>query len=347
MTLKPFATLATLAVLAGSPVLAQDGPKNDAPQTEKKTDKKTDKNAALQERINGLIADLADPTYEVREKAYKALVKIGQPAVPALQKAKESKDAEVAASAAEALRAIGKSSPQPERGTQERPRDPRAQPRRGQIPGMPNTDDEFFNELEKGLPKTMQDLMKRMREQGNGNGGFRMLTPDDPIFKEFMKGLGGKGMDLEQMFGIKPGQPRARSRTFTWSNVPQRQTPANRLGVVAGQPSRILRSHLDLPAHGGLVINRFIGVRPWAQQQGLQPFDIMLSIDGKPLRAYADFNHVLAGGKLEIVRKGKRMTLTLAKAPEPEQPQARPRPVRPAPKAEETPATPKKESRDF
>jgi len=57
--------------------------------------------------VKKLVDDLGNDVFDVREKAQKALIQIGTPAIPLLKEAANSDDAEVAERAAAALEAIG------------------------------------------------------------------------------------------------------------------------------------------------------------------------------------------------------------------------------------------------
>jgi hypothetical protein len=342
MTRTQIALISAALAFAGVPLLAQDAPTDKAPKTKKVQETQADK-------IKRLVAELGAPKYEEREAAYKALVAVGAPALSALEVAKKSSDPEVRAAASEAIAEIKKKGgKQP--GAKKAA--PPANPPKGYrpLPPLPKADQEFFKQLEQGLPKDMQSLMERLRKQGGG-GGLRMLSPDDPMVKELLKGLMNPRR-FEKMFefgqggqggqGKRPGQPRTRSRSFTWSNVPSRNDAAGRLGVRVRPVSPALRYHLSLPQRQGVVLHS-VAKGSFAASQGLQRFDILLSVDGKPLRRTSDLSLAAAGGKLALVRRGKHLTHTLAAAP------AAPRRAAPAPRVRPLP-TPKKgknDSRDF
>ncbi len=60
-----------------------------------KTESIGDKNAELDKKIEKLVAGLGDEKFRVREKSYRELKEIGEPARPFLEKAIESKDPEI------------------------------------------------------------------------------------------------------------------------------------------------------------------------------------------------------------------------------------------------------------
>lgn len=343
-----------LAGVAGAPVLAQDTP---TPKPEqKKEQSEAQKKAALEARITDLVDQLGAKQYKVRQQAYKELVAIGPPAVKALEGAKKSEDPEVAASAAEALAAIraGHKLPTPKskkapRGIEEdRGMENLDPPRLQPIPGQ----DEMLEQLQKQFPE-MRKLLEGMRG-GQGGPGFRLLDPDDPMFKEL---FGGRN-PFEQLFGgqgeeedsDKPGT-RSRSRTFTWSNVPQRHSgPSLALGLSCRAVSPVLRSQLSLPAGQGLAVHRLTR-DSFAKTQGVQQYDILLEVDGKPIRNELDLRELVAkGGKVTILRQAKRQTLTFAKAPKVEAAPTRPRRLRPVQPRQPEPKKPSKpgdETREF
>ncbi|MBL4845630.1 MAG: PDZ domain-containing protein [Planctomycetes bacterium] len=348
-----------LVAFAGSSVLAQDTPV-EKPEPAKKTPAEIAKIAkAKQARQARQIADLVDrlgaEEYKVREQAYEALVKIGPAAVPALEKAKQSKDPEVAAAAAEALTSIRTRHKLPKKKTQtpmRRTIQPKGLQERDfqRLQPMPGQE-EMLKQLEGQFPE-MRKLLERMRGgQGGGGPQFRLLDPNDPMFKDLFQGRNPFG----QLFGggekdTKP-KPGTRSRSRVWSNFPNRRAgPSGSLGVRFRGATPVLRSQLNLPAGQGLIVHQ-LRAKSFAKTQGLQQYDILLEVDGKPIRTELDLRGLVAkGGKATVLRKGKRVTLTFAKAPKLKQSQFRPRRVRPLPpnRNRKVPA-PKKddETRDF
>ena len=76
-----------------SVVMAQDKP----------TPEKTE---SVEDKIRRLVEELGDDSYHIREKAHKALEKIGKPALEALRKAFKSVDLEVSSRAQELIERI-------------------------------------------------------------------------------------------------------------------------------------------------------------------------------------------------------------------------------------------------
>ena len=321
-----------LAGLAGAPVLAQDTPKPTPDAKKSDAKKKAD---ALKQRITDLVDLLGAKEYKVRQQAFKDLVAVGPPAIPALEEAKKSDDPEVAASATEALVAIRaghklpapkKAKPNQPRSTQPQGLDERDLPGLQPIPGQ----DEMLEQLQKQFPE-MRKLLEGMRGGAKGGPQFRLLNPDDPMFKELfggrnpfqdLFGQGGQGQE-------DPNQPQTRPRTFTWSNVPQRPAgPSATLGLRCRSVSPALRSQLQLPLGQGLLVQQ-LTPKSFAETQGVKQYDILLEAEGKPLRNELDLRELVAkGGKVTVLRQAKRQVLTFTKAPKLK---TAPRPVRPRP----------------
>lgn len=319
-----------LATMVGSSALAQDTP------SQKKSKSDAEKKAAQVQRIADLVDRLGDQEYKVRQKAYDDLVAIGPPAVSALEKAKQSEDPEVSAAASEALAAIraGHKLPTPKTGEKKGPQT--SQPdgfeerqRQGLRP-MPGQE-EMMKQLEGQFPE-MKKLLDQMRG-GKGGSGFRLLTPDDPMFKDLFGGKNPFGQLFGQDENEQDPSKRSRSRTFTWSNTNPRGTgPSASLGIRSRAVTPVLRSQLSLPAGQGLVVHQLLP-KSFAQTQGLQRYDILLEAAGKPVRNELDLRTLVAqGGKVTVLRKAKRQVLTFAKAPKLKTPTRtlRPRRLRPA-----------------
>mgnify|MGYP002633564951 CR=1 FL=1 len=354
-----------LAGLVGSSALAQDTPTKEPQPAEKTPAELAEAKQARQ--IADLVDQLGAEEYKVREQALKALIAVGPPALAALEKAKQSKDPEVAAAAAAALKAIRSRHNLPKKAETQRP-----QPRGLQERDFPEQEDllkglqpmpgqeDLLKQLEGQFPE-MRRLLEQMRGGKGGPGGqLRLLDPNDPMFKDLFQGRN----PFQELFGEddqeKEGTaPRTRTRSFTWSNVPGRSSgPSGVLGVRFRGASPVLASQLSLPAGQGLVAHQFLP-KSFAQTQGLQRFDILLEVDGQPIRSELDLRQLVAkGGKVTVIRKGKRHPLTFTKAPAVETPpgfrprRVRPTPPRQAPKGQapkDQAPTPKKDeqTRDF
>lgn len=244
--------------------------------------------------VDRLIADLGADDFKKRDEAQKKLEALGPKAIPALERAeKESKDAEVRARAHEAIAAIKRGAPDaPPGAPARRPRDreregnPRdlAPPTPLPIPDEDNPDlDELFKMFGRenpmrDLPKIFERLQKQFEQfdeedqQGNGNprGGIRIIP-----------------------FGARP-----------------RSGVERKLGLALNPPAPALRAQLDLsPTDGGLVVDELAPNSP-AWKAGLKRYDVIVSIDGKPVRSPADLAGLgKAEAKVEVIRKAKRETV--------------------------------------
>lgn len=86
------------------------------------------------------------------------------------------------------------------------------------------------------------------------------------------------------------------------------------LGVIVSPVPDLLRSHLDLPAESGLVVDEVIAGTT-AERLGLRRHDLLLSLNGVPVsradEVRSALNAVATGGDLElsILRRGKAEVL--------------------------------------
>jgi C-terminal processing protease CtpA/Prc len=94
--------------------------------------------------------------------------------------------------------------------------------------------------------------------------------------------------------------------------------PEQRLGIGTTIPNSSLASQLALPKKQGLVIDR-VDKDSAAAKAGLQQYDVLLQLDGKPVPSDAlDFRKQLAALKPDgpvdavVVRQGKQQTIKLA-----------------------------------
>lgn len=92
------------------------------------------------------------------------------------------------------------------------------------------------------------------------------------------------------------------------------------LGVLPAEISEELREHLGL--EDGAMVGEVTPGSP-AENAGLQPRDIVLSVDGKPVAGPAGLVDLVSAGKpgdevaLKVLRKGKEMTIKVALAERP------------------------------
>jgi len=90
---------------------------------------------------------------------------------------------------------------------------------------------------------------------------------------------------------------------------------AGTLGVLVHPASEELRYHLALPTGAGLIVEKVLPDSR-AEKLGLKQFDVLLRFDGELIDSPQQAGRIArAAGKLEIVRRGKPMTID-APAPE-------------------------------
>jgi hypothetical protein len=249
-------------------------------------------------KIDALVEQLGSNSYEEREAAQRELEAIGRPAVPALQAATKSKDLEVASRAADALAKIQGKGPR----TQERqPRDEERAPAPGMRPMPQPLDlDDVFKDMEGQLPEGFGKILRRM---------FQDAFPGQP---------GQPGQPSQPQDEERKGDAfRPRVRTWTWNLTPG-QTPqdglSNKLGLTTGPTSAVLRAQLELEGGEGRVVNRLVP-GGYATANGIQLYDVIISLNGRPVRRTLDLSPLLEkGGKLQLLRKAKVVTLALPKA---------------------------------
>ncbi|MEZ6183795.1 MAG: hypothetical protein R3F62_02165 [Planctomycetota bacterium] len=261
--------------------------------------------------IDALVRQLGAESSDARDAAQAKLIELGQAAVPALRKATESEDLEVASRAREALAQIGGQRDPVERPQPERPELPPEMP---QIPDM----DRMLEELQKDLDQQMPDMGKLFEK----------------LFEELQNpGQGNQGQD--------PNQGRMRVWTFNNQSGGGFSGVSSRLGLALGSPSAALRAQLGIEDRAGLVVNQVLA-GGWAEQHGIQLYDVLVRRDGRALKTMNDLNPLLEqGGKLELYRKAKLESVTIPGAGgNPSEGTTQPRKT---PEAQE----PKKQGRNF
>ncbi len=185
------------------------------------------------------------------------------------------------------------------------------------------------DKMQKMMEKLMEDMMKPdARPEDLWKKAQEMMKDPDvqkmleEAMKKFFGGGGGKEMDkqLEEWLkrfgeqlpgggdkGVGPKGPRSVAGAY--------------LGARLGEADSTLRRHLKLD--GGLVVMRVAPDSP-AAKAGLEEDDVVLAVDGKPVRTIEDMRRALAGTKpgqeltLKVLKPGKRVELkvTLGKRPE-------------------------------
>ncbi|MHC5038847.1 MAG: PDZ domain-containing protein, partial [Planctomycetota bacterium] len=129
---------------------------------------------------------------------------------------------------------------------------------------------------------------------------FKKKFPE--IYKKHVEGkLGKNGIQIE----IEPG---------FGGQALRKRGPG--LGIEAGRVTELMRVHLDLDAREGFVVN---GVFPGslAEKAGIRKWDLILKAAGKGVAHPREVSAILAAApgpiELEVVRRGKRITISLEK----------------------------------
>ncbi len=154
-----------------------------------------------------------------------------------------------------------------------------------------------------------------------GNGGYKLaakLLDGETVLKEIKdqgtfsdlrkkyKFLGSRGLFVATAmpgFDLDAGTTSVLRRFVT--GLPQ---PI--IGVVARPATETLRHHLELPTGGGVVLDKILpGSR--AERIGLKQHDILVRIDGTLVDEAKQVRKLAKDGvKLELIRRGKRLSLT-------------------------------------
>lgn len=116
----------------------------------------------------------------------------------------------------------------------------------------------------------------------------------------------------------------------------ERDSPA--AGVTVAPVPAMLRGHIELPPGVGLVV-RSVASGSTAERAGLRVHDVLVSLDGRPLKRPEDLAALVAAAGptapllLEIRRAGTVASLTLSPSPPPDDERMPPQPAAPAPLA--------------
>ena len=290
-----------------------------------------------------LVKQLGHDNYDVREAATKKLVAMGDKAVPELNKALKADDLEVRLRAGRALRAIrAKGMPAPK----EQPAGPpkptkKADPNNRVVStqlSLANGKVTFkVTRLENGKRvtktyegKSIEELKKKHPELKGVLGNFRVMTKMDPLggfdMDRFWKEWGKEfNDDFWRNWQRDMDRERERLRKLTdqmrrqrgWQEWPRRfdlGEGRGKLGATVARPSRVLDAQLELRGRG-LVVDRVLPGSV-ANQLGLQPYDVLLEINGTPLMRSADVAKAFAKHKAgdvvtaKILRRAKELKLT-------------------------------------
>ena len=177
--------------------------------------------------------------------------------------------------------------------------------------------DKFLKEFMK--PKEGEDPFKQMRKM------MEELMKDEDIKKlmeEFLKGWGGEDFQkeiekmLEEMFGKRPVEEE--------KEVPKEEEIPKREAFLGVQVETITSDALkyQLGIDGGLLVLEVLEGSP-ADKAGLRKNDVILAIDGKPMKSVSDMVKVFEKAKpgqvmkFTVLQKGKKkeFTATLGRRP--------------------------------
>jgi hypothetical protein len=146
------------------------------------------------------------------------------------------------------------------------------------------------------LEREHADVHARVKDLAGAGGVFRFEWPEMPRFQ--------RGFDVDPFeFWRRDGQEEGSSRQAKKA-----------LGVIVSPVPDLLRSHLDLPAESGLVVDEVIAGTT-AERLGLRRHDLLLSLNGVPIsradEVRSALDAVATGGDLElsILRRGKTEVL--------------------------------------
>jgi hypothetical protein len=280
-------------------------------------------------KTDELIERLGNEDYAVREEATKALIEMGDEAIPALEKALESEDLEVRLRAGRALREI--------RGMGETRKKIEEKEVVERSAGASSTrrGDSFELQMSNGKVRlrrteyldgekkvteyeagSLEELKKKHPELEGFLGRFRMeVTPfqgpkkprqdgfDMDRFwedwsKEFNDDFWNRWhqdlrRDAERMRRLAERWDEERERWLERPSRPQRQpAPAGRiLGVRASEPDPVLDSQLQLRGAG--IVIEAVERDTVADTLGLRRYDILVELNGVAIRGLGDVSRAL------------------------------------------------------
>ncbi|RKY16944.1 MAG: hypothetical protein DRP63_04525, partial [Planctomycetota bacterium] len=264
-----------------------------------------------------------DDDFQKREDAMEELVRIGDSAVEALKKAAKSDDPEVAWRAKEALNRIlnkGKSAWQDERPVDPFRHFPRGFDKMFPEPPHPLPDEDFdFEKWEEWVRQMLKRMDREFKDIEEWRRKFekrlRSLLKETPTTKPDKQADRKLKEGGERMVVIVGPNGKMRIRRYVWRNgklvekvekeVP---TPLAALGADLVPVPDFLRYHLKLHKGEGLLVER-LDEDSVLKKAGLQQGDIILSVDGKPIRSQDDFAKAIEGKdkvRLGVLVAGKR-----------------------------------------
>lgn len=278
----------------GTPAIAQDAPKQEAKE----------------KSIAQWIADLGHDSFEVREKATEALSKAPTSDLQKLEKALSTDDPEVRWRLEKAIEAV-------KTRAGARPKSPqRPQMRSKGAPsqGQPDMFGELGKELDRIQPG-LNDMLKQLPIQ-------EMLPPElRDAFKDMEKAL--RGFDQIPGEDAQPGAPRVfrQFKTFRFKDGQwivedmtggaQRGAGQRGIGATASPASPLIKAQLGLGDRSALAIDS-VQRGSIAEQAGLVPFDLVLSIDGLDAGSKQDLGRLEIPGThtISVLRGGEQTKLT-------------------------------------
>jgi len=302
-----------------------------------------------------LVKELGDVEYQVREDATKALMALGEKAVPALEKALKSDDVEVRMRAGRALRAIrgngSETKREPEAGLPEGD-EPKTdgRPERGSPFQELKTNRSVTVRVENGTyvvtiterdadgkatTKTysgtsLDEIKKEHPEVREALGNMRFGVMRDPFkdFDKFFEDGWGRRRDDDFWKRADEDLNKEIERLREWAQrLAQQQrhrqdfdarseADAQMLGVRARRPEAVLDAQLELRGKG-LVVEE-VARDSLAARLGLERYDIVLELNGMPLRSLADVGPALRAREekapvtAKVMRRGRPLDLQSA-----------------------------------
>ncbi|KAF0243124.1 MAG: putative periplasmic serine [Planctomycetota bacterium] len=292
---------------------------------------------ALDEDVAGWIKDLASTDQKTREAAAENLEKAGERAREALEAATKSEDPEVASEASDILKRLQSGprkneAPKPKRrvgtamssmriilngqGSQTSIQEDSG----GRVVVKETRDGktaEFAAESREAFTEKYPEVAKKYGLDKEGGGlslGSGKDTPEDQALEKRVEELqreieerirkrqGGKDLDKEEDDLRRALEEQAKKE--------KGQPVRVELGAEVGPVDDALRYQLDIPEGGVLIESVDKGSR--AERLGLRQYDILLTLNGKPVSTAPDIRAALAAegpATAEIVREGDREAL--------------------------------------
>lgn len=136
--------------------------------------------------------------------------------------------------------------------------------------------------------------------------------------------LAAQEVEEERIIQVAPDRGPAGGASPPRMEATPRQAPAFWIGVLGGPVSEELRSHLELPADRGILVQEVVDDSP-ADQAGIKQYDILLRAGGDELKGMEDLvKHVVQAGEtegkieLELIRHGRQETAQIQPEKRPE-----------------------------